>query len=260
VPGLVTALTETLDPITEMTMLSGIADAMSGLSYSNNDDAKNTQWAGTLARNTAASFVSQFIPTLAGQMARIADPYARSYSAGKDYWASKYIGAESGSKVKSLQNKIPFVAWLSEPKVDLHGNPVGNYTNWGAGLLNVLNNTILPATIKVDKKNEIDEELVRLYGVVDSSEIFPTKPSRSIGSYKDKNGDTVQIKLDNDAEYAEYQMEVGQVTYDALNDLMQSPAYARMDDTQKASAVENVIKNARNSVKKLWKAKKQSGK
>lgn len=260
VPGLVTALTETLDPITEMTMLSGIADAVSGLSYSNNDDAKNTQWAGTLARNTAASFIGQFIPTLVGQAARIADPYARSYSAGKEYWASKYIGAESGSKVKSLQNKIPFAAWLSEPKVDVHGNPVGNYTNWGAGLLHILNNTILPATIKMDQKTDIDEELVRLYGVVDSSDIFPTKPSRSIGSYKDKNGDTVNIKLDNDAEYTEYQMEVGQVTYDALNDLMRSSAYARMDDTQKANAVETTIKNARNSVKKLWKAKKQAGK
>ena len=260
VPGLVTALTETLDPITEMTMLSGIADAFSGLSYSNNDDAKNTQWAGTLARNTVASFVSQFIPTLVGQAARIADPYARSYSAGKDYWASKYIGTESGSKVKSLQNKLPFAAWLSEPKVDVHGNKVGNYTNWGAGLLHVLNNTVLPATIKMDQKTDIDEELVRLYGVVDSSEIFPTKPSRTIGSYKDKNGDTVNIKLDNDAEYTEYQMEVGQVTYDALDDLMRSSAYARMDDTQKANAVENTIKNARNSVKKLWKAKKQAGK
>ena len=260
IPQLVTALTETLDPITEMTMLSGLADAMSGLSYSNQEDAANTKWAGTLARNTFWSFVGQFIPTFAGQVARGTDKYARSYSAGGEYFASKYIGTESGSKVKSLQNKLPFVAWLSEPKVDLHGNTVKNYTNFGEWVLHELNTFILPSTIKVDRKNEIDDELVRLYGVVDNADIFPTKPSRTLGSYTDANRNSVPLKLQNDEEYSRYQEEVGQVTYDALNDLINSQNYHRMTDVQKADAIEKVIKNARKSVKDLWKARKSSGK
>ena len=257
-PQFVTALTETLDPITEMTMLSGLADALSGLSYSNQEDAANTKWAGTLARNTWWSFVGQFVPTFVGQLARGLDKYDRSYSAGKDYWASKLLGAESGSKVKSLQNKLPFVSWLSAPKVDLHGNTYER-TNFGEWILHELNTFILPATIKVDRKNDIDNELVRLYGVVDDSNIFPTRPSRTLGSYTDDNGNSVSLKLQNDEEYAEYQAEVGQVTYDALRDLIDSNSYRSMTDVQKAQAIERVVKNARKSVKDLWKARKMSG-
>lgn len=257
VSDLISVLCESVDPITEMSMVSGIADALQGISYSANEDGGTTRYIGTVIGNAASSYIGQFIPTFVGQVARVTDPYARSYSAGDEYWASAVFGSEVGSVVKSLQNKIPFVSWLSEPKVDVHGNPVKNYTNWGSYILHPLNNFILPATIKQDSKNEIDDELVRLYGVVDSADIFPTKPSRNLGAYTDKRtGQKYQFKITNDSEYTQYQMEVGQTTYDMLEDLMQSRAYARMTDEQKAEAIENVISQAQSAVKKRWKAQK----
>ena len=254
VSGLISALAESVDPITEMSMLSGIADALSGSSYSNYSDGKNTRWFGTIAGNALESYVGQFVPTFVGQTARAFDPYARSYSAGNDYWASKIFGSEMGGAIKNLQNKVG-LGWLSDPKVDLHGENQSNYTNFGSWLLNVANNWVLPATIKVDRKNDVDNELVRLYGVVDTADIFPTKPSRNIGSYTDKTtGKTVNLKLDNDAEYAQYQREVGQTTYDLLEELMQSMAYRQMSDTEKAQAVEKVVDTAKSVTKKRWKA------
>ena len=144
--------------------------------------------------------------------------------------------------------------WLSEPKVDIHGEPVRNYTNFGAGIAHVLNNTVLPATIKFENKNEIDDELIRLYGVVDSADIFPQKPSRNLGSYKNE-----PIKITSDKEYAEYQKDAGQTVYDMLDDLISSPYYQRMTDTQKAEAVERVVEQAKTSTRKRWKAIKVTG-
>ena len=260
VSSIISTLAETVDPITEMSMLSGIADALSGVGNSQYSDGKNTRWFGTIAGNAIESMVGQFVPTVVGQIARVTDPYARSYSAGNDYWASKVFGSEIGSSVKSIQNKIPGLSWLSEPKVDLHGNPVKNYTNWGSYLIHPLNNFVLPATIKFDQKNEIDDELVRLYGVVDSSDIFPTKPSRNIGTYTDKKtGDKVTLKLDSDAEYMEYQKDVGQTTYDMLEDLMQSMEYRLMTDDQKAEAIAKIIDQAKSATKKRWKAMMMTG-
>ena len=257
--AVISTLCESVDPVTEMSMLSGIADALSGTSNSS-EESRNTRWIGAIAGNAVKSYVGQFVPTFVGQTARVIDPYARSYSAGDDYWASKAFGSEVGSAVKNLQNKIG-LGWLSEPKIDLHGEPVRNYTNFGSFMLNMANNWFFPATIKVDMKNEIDDELVRLYGVVDSDKLFPTKPSRSLGTYTDpKTKKSEPIKLTNDEEYMLYQMEYGQTVYDMLEELMRTQKYRNMTDEEKAEAVEEKIEEAKTITRKRWKAEKTSKK
>lgn len=258
VSSLISVLTESIDPITEMSMLSGIADALSGIG-SQREDGANTRWAMQIAGNALESYVGQFVPTFVGQTARAFDPYARSYTAGDDYWASKAFGSEIGTSVKGLQNKIG-LGWLSEPKVNLHGDEQRNYTNFGSWVMNAANNWILPATIKMDQKNEIDDELVRLYGVTDSGDLFPTKPSRNLGVYTDKKTGTKQnIKITSDAEYTQYSKEYGQTVYDMLDDLIRSPKYRRMTDEQKAEAVADIIDQAKSATRKRWKAQKVAG-
>ena len=126
--------------------------------------------------------------------------------------------------------------------------------------MNAANNWILPATIKMDQKNDIDDELVRLYGVTDSADLFPTKPSRNLGVYTDKKTGTKQnIKITSDAEYTQYAKEYGQTVYDMLDDLIRSPKYRRMTDEQKAEAVADIIDQAKSATRKRWKAQKVAG-
>ena len=146
-----------------------------------------------------------------------------------------------------MQNKVG-LGWLSEPKVNLHGEDQTNYTNFGSWVANALNQTVLPASWKADGKNDVDYELVRLYGVVDNNGIFPQKPSRTVGSHK----------LTNDAEYAEYQKDYGQAVYDALTDLMSSSAYQSMTDEEKANEIEDTIDSVKKMIRNLWKAKLDS--
>lgn len=260
VSDVINMLCEVVDPISEMSMVSGIADALKTNSY-NNGDASTTTWASDIAKNAVSSYIGQFVPTALGQLTRTFDPYQRSYSAGDDYFASRLTGSSDvGNAVKSLQNKTPLAA-LSEPKVNLHGDEQRNFnsligdnadwslTNLGAWFLNALNNNVLPATIKVDAKNDIDDELIRLYDAVDSDDLFPTKPSRNLGSQNN-----VTYKITDDAEYTQYQKEYGQTVYDMLEEFMLSKSYKQMNDTQRAEAIEKIISEAYTSTRKRWKA------
>lgn len=240
--AVISALCESINPITEMTVLSSFADAFVFNNYG--EETNNTRTFAQFLGSAAGSYVGQFVPTIVGQAERTFDPYARSYSAGGDYWASKIGGQGFGTFAKNMQNKVG-LGWLSEPKVNIHGEDQMNYTNFGSWVANALNQTILPASWKADQKNDVDHELVRLYGVVDNNGIFPQKPNRNVGSYK----------LTNDAEYAEYQKDYGQAVYDALTELMQSSAYAQMTDDEKASAIEDTIDSAKKAIRNLWKAK-----
>lgn len=252
--AIIGSLCEAIDPITEMSVISSFADAMGFTSYSN-EEAQGTRTIFSFLGKGVSSYIGQYVPTKVGQIERTFDPYSRSYSAGEDYWASKAFGKDIGGFVKNMQNKVG-LGWLLEPKMNVHGEEVTNYTNFGSWVWNYLNQNIFPASWKADNKNVIDDELVRLYGVVDNTSMFPTKPSRNVGSYTDsETRKSVPLKLTDDNEYMEYQRDYGQAIYSALEELMSSSQYQMMSDEEKSIAVENTIDSAKKAIRNVWKAK-----
>lgn len=252
--AIIGSLCEAIDPITEMSVISSFADAMGFTSYSN-EEAKGTRTIFSFLGKGISSYIGQYVPTMVSQLERTFDPYSRSYSAGEGYWASKAFGKDIGGVVKNMQNKVG-LGWLLEPKMNVHGEEVTNFTNFGSWVWNALNQTVFPASWKVDNKNDIDRELVRLYGVVDNTSMFPTKPSRNVGSYTDKDTkENVTLKITDDNEYMEYQRDYGQAIYSALEELMSSQQYQMMTDEEKSMAVENTIENAKKAIRNVWKAK-----
>ena len=252
--AIIGSLCEAIDPITEMSVISSFADAMGFTSYSN-EEAQGTRTIFSFLGKGISSYIGQYVPTKVGQLERTFDPYSRSYSAGEDYWASKAFGKDIGGFVKNMQNKVG-LGWLLEPKMNVHGEEVTNFTNFGSWVWNYLNQNIFPASWKVDNKNDIDDELVRLYGVVDNTSMFPTKPSRNVGSYTDsETRKSVPLKLTDDNEYMEYQRDYGQAIYSALEELMSSQQYQMMTDEEKSMAVENTIESAKKAIRNVWKAK-----
>ena len=252
--AIIGSLCEAIDPITEMSVISSFADAMGFTSYSN-EEAQGTRTIFSFLGKGISSYIGQYVPTKVGQLERTFDPYSRSYSAGEDYWASKAFGKDIGGFVKNMQNKVG-LGWLLEPKMNVHGEEVTNFTNFGSWVWNYLNQNIFPASWKVDNKNDIDDELVRLYGVVDNTSMFPTKPSRNVGSYTDsETRKSVPLKLTDDNEYMEYQRDYGQAIYSALEELMSSQQYQMMTDEEKSMAVENTIESTKKAIRNVWKAK-----
>ena len=214
------ALSDISEPITEMSMLQGIQNALNELSYSRESVM------GTLISNTALGYASQGIPTLSGQLARAVDPYRRS----------TYSDQPSGFKrqfdktiTKSVVNKIPFLSMAKgQPYVDYKGNPQKNQGLFGAMLggdnfgTRLLDQMLSPGYYKEGNKSDMDRELNRLYDAT-GVDVYPNVGSGKI--------DGERIDKEN---FTKYQTQYGQTTDKFFDAAINSSFYDSLDDTQKS--------------------------
>ncbi len=238
-------LAQVADPLTEMSMLSGVNTVLEDIAYAGDDGAIST-----VVRSALSSVAQQFIPTPIGQLERTFDQYSRSYNVSGKGW----LGKSASYTAKAIQNKTPFAA-LSEPSIDLHGEEVKNFSGFGSFLLNLYNQNIAPVTVRVDRKDETDEEIMRVYEATLDTGVVPQKPNRSLGYVTDAYGETVTFTL-TDSEYTEYQKELGQAIYAQLRLVMANESYATLDDDKKAQVLSNVISTVTSETKKQWKQMK----
>lgn len=240
-------LYESVDPLAEMSFISGLIDVLSEVGRTTGADGENARMIGSLATAMAESFANQFIPSVLSSTAKVVDPNARSYST---------IEGKVAGIWKNLANKTGFLQGTSEKKVDVRGEEVKNFYNLPTFFLNLLNQTILPATIRIDNKTDLDNEIVRLYDATGDGSVVPAKPSYNLGRFTDANtGETVQVKIESDREYTLYQKEYGQAVYEALQDLLATEWYNRetTTDAMRAEAVANTISEAGSVVRNKWK-------
>ena len=229
-PKMLEALANLSEPMVNMSMLQGINDAIENVKYSDNELTN-------LALNTATGYLSQGIPTLFGQIARTVDDTRR-----RNY-------TEQGSAFPTLQtafqrgkSKIPGLLQTQQPYMDAWGReePSGNLAQ------RVFDNFISPGYSSRLQSSPMEEELVRLnreVGEEADNAILPSAASKSFTNA----GDNVVLTA---AEYTDYQKKIGQTSYELLSDLTGSAAYRRLSDEQKAKAVGEIYKYARDLGKK----------
>ena len=122
--GLGTILDSTgnlISPIIETSMLSGIADTMQSVSSAFNSGENVASAAVTGLANMAASYATQAIPTVGGQIARIVDPTRRS-----TYTDATGLDAIYKRQLNKIENKIPFLSAQNEPYIDMKGQTQNN--------------------------------------------------------------------------------------------------------------------------------------
>ena len=122
--GLGTILDSTgnlISPIIETSMLSGIADTMQSVSSAFNSGENVASAAVTGLANMAASYATQAIPTVGGQIARVVDPTRRS-----TYTDATGLDAIYKRQLNKVENKIPFLSAQNEPYIDMKGQTQNN--------------------------------------------------------------------------------------------------------------------------------------
>ena len=122
--GLGTILDSTgnlISPIIETSMLSGIADTMQSVSSAFNSGENVASAAVTGLANMAASYATQAIPTVGGQIARVVDPTRRS-----TYTDATGLDAIYKRQLNKIENKIPFLSAQNEPYIDMKGQTQNN--------------------------------------------------------------------------------------------------------------------------------------
>lgn len=237
--ALINTLSGITDPLVEMSMLQGLQDTLEAAAKATKN-GESMIWG--LTKNAAYNYVSSFIPTIGGQIARTVDPVRRDTSGDPTTAAGK----ELDKVANKMQAKIPGLASNLQPYVNIWGEQEINEHSWPVRLLE---QTILPGYLDEVDMTPVDVELTRLYSVTQDPAVVPSNyPYRTL-----KSGDERYVLTAD--EYTEFKIENGRAMYAAAEDAINSSQYSRMSDDEKVSYVAKAIKDAQNDILKRYKKK-----
>ena len=163
---------------------------------------------------------TQLVPGLAGDIAKIIDGTVRSTYTGGN------VVDDTAAKVKAV---TPFLSKSLPESVNVKGE-----TNTRGELAERTFNTLInPFNVTRGKRNEVDEEIYRLYGSTGSKTFFP-----SVSPYKVEYGNKEYSMDGNDREA--FQKIQGQKYYELAKPLLDSEMYKSLTDEQKANVLNSV--------------------
>lgn len=219
------AMSSAMNPMIEMSMLSGVASAVK--SFAQGD----AQFFQNLLTNSAKSYVNQFFPTLGGQIAKMVDDTERTTTSTKQNMFAKAVDSTG----RQILNKIPFASKLLPAKTDVWGNELKREPN---KLYRALQQALFPWTEKELKSTKVDNSISDLYERTGDNSVLP---NTSIN--KDFTINSEKYRLSSE-EYANYKKQYGKTSYDLLNKLTNSSEYKNMTDEQKAKAISEIYSYA----------------
>lgn len=163
---------------------------------------------------------TQLVPGLAGDIAKIIDGTVRSTYTGGN------VVDDTAAKVKAV---TPFLSKSLPESVNVKGE-----TNTRGELVERTFNTLInPFNVTRGKRNEVDEEIYRLYDSTGSTTFFP-----SVSPYKVEYGNKEYSMDGNDRET--FQKIQGQKYYELAKPLLDSEMYKSLTDEQKANVLNSV--------------------
>ena len=173
--------------------------------------------------STLASVSSQLVPSLIRQVATAADPYERQ----------TYVSGDTlQSQLNYLKSTIPGLRQTLPIKRDEQGNE--KLSSQGRGLgSRILENMFLPAKITADQSNAVRDELLRLKKSTGEVSQFQNKVTYAV----ERDGQKVSL---TPYQSMEYQRIYGQMSTQAIEDLMNSGVYDELSDAQKVKVITEI--------------------
>ena len=241
--GLGTILDSTgnlISPIIETSMLSGIADTMQSVSSAFNSGENVASAAVTGLANMAASYATQAIPTVGGQIARVVDPTRRS-----TYTDATGLDAIYKRQLNKVENKIPFLSAQNEPYIDMKGQTQNN-SPFDSTLANAAYQFFSPAYIGNLQTDEGYQATRDVYNsentngqkIADKGALPKLETNVKIGGEK----------LDPQT-YTEYQKVAGSTDTKIRNELAKNEVFNSLSNEQKNEVLKSVSTIASDSGK-----------
>ena len=230
----VETLAQTLDPLSEMSFLSGLDSVLS--SY----DSGLQKFAG-IGETMVQNYATQFVPTLSSQVATVLDDTKRSTKVGSDS-DFKFVD----QTINKLKYKIPFLRETLEPSTDIWGNNIKQTENV---LARSFETFLAPYAVKKNTATAVDEEIKALYRETGEDSVIPGIPSNTV-TYKDQ-----KYKM-SEKEFTAYKQTYGQTSFGMLEELFRTDTYRNADASERADMVGKVYDYARDLAKQEFLAKK----
>lgn len=231
------AFTQMSDPVFSMSMLQGVGQAF--------ESSRGNQEINPIYRiigNSSESYLSQYIPTLFGQIARI--------TASEDLDVTPTAKSATEREIQNflfrMASKIPGLnEMVLQPKVDAFGKTdrkesVSDYA------LSVAQNMLLPGSLKARRNDSTTDELESLLRSVDGSSGRKIIPDKSVNLNIKFGDDDMRMSVE---ERTAYRKTKGAEVQNGLQNLFNSSEYRRMSDDDKVKAISDVYRKAERSAK-----------
>lgn len=218
------AVWNSLEPITNLSMLSGIQGVIESARY-----AEPSQTLAAIAGDAITSYAMQSIPSIAGAIGRTIDPTQRAWYTDKN---SKVFDSFSQSVINNVKSKVPGLSYTQIPKIDAWGRIVSR----GKVGERILENFVSPGYYSELDYTETSDELKRLF-VKTGESVFPKVAEKSI----DGDGKTKQLTPE---EYVKYAKAKGEYSFDYIKEFMDSSAYKSLTDAERADVITNLYEFA----------------
>lgn len=217
--NLMNALGGMTNVMLNMSMLQGVNDQLSNVSYSDIPIVD-------IVANSFVDFVTQgTTSTLLGQAERSSEDVRMSTYTDKNLPIPSDIQYILGS----ASARTPGVDYQQIPFIDAWGRTEDS----GPLGLEMFNQFLNPAYTSQENVTKLDEEVQRLYTETGESGVVPDRAPR----YLTVGGERIDLSKD---QYVEYATQRGQLSYQIGTDMIQNPVYQSLPDDQKADILDDV--------------------
>ncbi len=225
------AVWNSLEPITNLSMLSGMQGVIESARY-----ADSAQTLSAIAVDALTSYGMQVVPSLSGAVARTIDPTQRSWYTDKN---DKWLDSTAQTVKNNIQSKVPGLSYTQIPKIDMWGREVSR----GGTAERVLENFASPGYYSKIEVTETSEELKRIFNETDQ-DVFPNIAAKSfkVGS---------ETKHLTAREYVTYAKAKGSYSYEYIKEFMEATAYKKLTDKEKADVITKLYEYANAKAKAI---------
>lgn len=223
-------VTSLADPMINMSMLSGVNDALDNIKFTDNN-------LGQLAITSALNYLTQGLTnTLSGQAERTFEPNRMTTYVEKDSgtpeWMQRLLGKASA--------KTPGWDYHQTEYLDAWGRTQSN----GSLAERAFNNFLNPTYTSKISDDKVDVELQRLADSTATTKMFPNGTAPYELEFDDKAKNISQQQRET------YQKTYGQTAYSNVKSLINSSQYGKMSDGERAAAINYLYQYATTQAKK----------
>lgn len=225
------AVSSMSDVMLDMSMLQGINDQLSNVSYAEDPLVD-------LVLNTLTDYLTQGLTsTLAGQLERTFEPERMSTYTQE----GQQLPTDFQYELGSASSRIPGWDYQQIPYIDAWGRT----EETGDFFERLVNNTLNPSYISQIDVDDVEQELQRVYDATGES-VFPSRADKTITSGGREKNLTAE-------EYTRYAKDLGQTRYRYAQEAMRSSAYRGMSGEDKADYIKTMYQVAdAQAKKKVW--------
>ena len=213
------------DPLMDMSMLSGVNDALSDVITYGDDGTMVWKVLG----NAMMSYLTQGINnSLVGQAEQAWEENRQTVYSDKD----SVLPSNVQYKLGKAMGKIPGVDYHQQDYVDAWGRTQSN----GSAAKRIFDAFINPFYSGTDTTTKVDTELERLYKAGKNVDGFPNVlPQKAARSTEYVKGTSMTPD-----EYKQYSIDRGQKSLELVSDFMESDEYKIMSDIQRAEVISDL--------------------